>query len=48
MFFIMVYIHIGKSIYYGSYKNGQLFISGIVIFIIMMGRESCAQDVILH
>ena len=38
MFFIMVYIHIGKALYYGSYKapRRQLWLVGVVIFITMM------------
>ena len=37
LFFIIVYIHIGKALYYGSYRKIKLFISGIIIFILMMG-----------
>lgn len=38
MFFIMVYIHIGKALYYGSYRAPRrlLWIVGVFIFIIMM------------
>lgn len=37
-FFIAVYIHIFRGIYYGSYKNDRevLWILGIVIFVLMM------------
>ena len=38
MFFIVVYIHIFRAIYYGSYKAPReiLFILGMVIFLLMM------------
>ncbi len=38
MFFIVVYIHIFRGIYYGSYKNPRelIWILGVVIFILMM------------
>lgn len=38
MFFILVYIHIGRGLYYGSYKSPRtaLWIVGVVIFICMM------------
>jgi len=38
MFFIVVYLHILRGLYYGSYKNPRelLWIIGIVIFILMM------------
>ena len=36
-FFIFVYIHIAKAIYYGGYLRVSLWISGIAIFFIMMG-----------
>lgn len=37
-FFIFVYIHIGKALYYGSYKGPRtlLWTIGVVIFLIMM------------
>ena len=40
MFFIMVYIHIGKALYYGSYRAPRrlLWIVGVVIFIIKMAN----------
>ena len=39
MFFIVVYIHIGRGIYYGSYLYPRrlLWSSGILIFLLMMG-----------
>ncbi|MDP9196709.1 MAG: cytochrome b/b6, partial [Pseudomonadota bacterium] len=38
MFFIAVYIHMYRGIYYGSYKNPRelLWILGVVIFLLMM------------
>ena len=38
LFFIWVYIHIGRGLYYGSYKSprGILWIIGIIIYFIMM------------
>jgi ubiquinol-cytochrome c reductase cytochrome b subunit len=39
MFFILVLIHIGRGLYYGSYRQPRatLWIVGVVIFILMMG-----------
>nr|AHX97844.1 cytochrome b [Afrocampsis griseosetosus] len=37
MFFICVYCHIGRGIYYSSYKLLQTWIVGVMIFIVMMG-----------
>ena len=36
MFFIIVYIHIGRALYFRSYRKMALWFSGIVIFLIMM------------
>ena len=37
IFFILVYIHIGRGLYFGSYRSrGLLWLSGVIIFIIMM------------
>ena len=38
MFFIAVYIHIFRSLYYGSYKAPReiLWILGVIIFLLMM------------
>jgi quinol-cytochrome oxidoreductase complex cytochrome b subunit len=38
MFFIVVYCHIFRGLYYGSYINprGKLWASGVIIFLIMM------------
>lgn len=38
-FFIFVYIHIGKGLYYGSYKRPRILLwsIGVIIFIVMMG-----------
>ena len=35
-FFICVYIHIGRSLYYGGYYNKPLWFSGVFILLIMM------------
>ncbi|WP_420548911.1 cytochrome b [Curvivirga sp.] len=39
MFFIVVYIHIFRGIYYGSYKQPReiIWILGVIIFLLMMG-----------
>merc|ERR1712188_204177 len=39
MFFIAVYVHMGRGLYYGSYKSPRGFVWGIgvVIFLLMMG-----------
>jgi quinol-cytochrome oxidoreductase complex cytochrome b subunit len=38
LFFMKVYVHIGKGLYYGSYRAPRraLWIVGVIIFIIMM------------
>ena len=36
LFFLCVYIHIARGLYYGSYLKSHLWFSGIVIYIIMM------------
>ena len=36
MFFIIVYIHIGRALYFRSYRKIALWYSGIVIFLLMM------------
>lgn len=38
MFFIIVYLHMGRGLYYGSYlyPREQLWMSGVVIFLLMM------------
>ena len=38
LFFIWVYIHIGRGLYYGSYKSprGMLWLVGLAIYFIMM------------
>lgn len=40
-FFIFVYIHIAKALYYGSYSSPRILLwsVGVIIFIIMMARE---------
>ena len=43
-FFIFVYIHIGRGLYYGSYRSPRtlLWSIGVVIYILMMA-ESLAK-----
>jgi ubiquinol-cytochrome c reductase cytochrome b subunit len=38
LFFIFVYIHIGKGLYYGSYRKPRILLwsIGVIIFILMM------------
>ena len=38
LFFIVVYIHIGRNMYYGSYlyPRGSLWNIGVIIFILMI------------
>lgn len=36
MFFIVVYIHIGRGLYFRSYRKIALWYSGLVIFLLMM------------
>lgn len=38
LFFIWVYIHMGRSLYYGSYKSPRalLWNIGVIIYLIMM------------
>ena len=40
-FFIWVYLHIGRGLYYGSYKypRNQLWIVGVIIYLIMMATS---------
>ena len=35
-FFVCMYIHIGRGLYYGSYLRGPLWNVGVVIILIMM------------
>ena len=36
LFFIIVYIHIGRGLYYGSYLKTMAWAVGVVLFIVMM------------
>jgi ubiquinol-cytochrome c reductase cytochrome b subunit len=36
-FFLFVYLHIGRNIYYGSYVYGELWNIGVVIYFLLMG-----------
>nr|YP_010990550.1 cytochrome b [Zanna robusticephalica]WOW98864.1 cytochrome b [Zanna robusticephalica] len=37
MFFMLIYIHIGRGLYYGSFKMSNTWISGTIILLILMG-----------
>lgn len=37
VYFILIYLHIGRGIYYGSYKKTKVWIIGIAILLISMG-----------
>lgn len=41
-FFILVYLHIGRNLFYGSYRSprGLLWSIGVIIFIMMMATWS--------
>lgn len=38
MFFILVYLHIGRGLYYGSYRSprGTLWVYGMIVFLLMI------------
>jgi ubiquinol-cytochrome c reductase cytochrome b subunit len=49
-FFLFVYLHIGRGLYYGSYKSPRtlLWAVGVVIFLVMiitafLGKEHCLK-----
>ena len=39
-FFFLVYLHIGRNLYYGSYRAPRtlVFTIGVILFILMMAR----------
>nr|QNV12115.1 cytochrome b [Amaurobius fenestralis] len=37
MFFLLMYIHIGRGMYYGSYRYNKVWLSGVSIFLLSMG-----------
>ena len=37
MFFICIYCHMGRNLYFRSYRKTSLWFSGLVIFLILMG-----------
>ena len=49
LFFIWVYLHIGRGLYYGSYKSprANLWIIGIFIYFIMMATAFLGQKISL-
>lgn len=51
MFFVMVYIHIARGLYYGSYTKPRvlLWLVGVIIFFLMMGKkEGFAQNISIN
>nr|AHB85641.1 cytochrome b [Polyplax spinulosa] len=36
-FFVLIYLHIGRGIYYGSYKNLLVWVTGVMMIFILMG-----------
>jgi len=36
MFFLCVYVHIGRSVYYGGYENHKVWFSGIIILFLLI------------
>jgi ubiquinol-cytochrome c reductase cytochrome b subunit len=44
-FFIFVYLHVGKGLYYGSYRSPRfvLWAIGVIILIVMMAHISSPQ-----
>jgi ubiquinol-cytochrome c reductase cytochrome b subunit len=49
-FFIWVYLHIARGLYYGSYKSprAMLWIIGLVIYLIMMAMFKVAKMLLLN
>jgi len=51
-FFFIVYLHLGRGLYYGSYQNPRTLVWGIgtVIFILMMGssNEQCPNWILVN
>ena len=47
-FFLVVYIHIGRGLYYGSYMTPRehLWGSGVGIFILMMATAFLGYDIV--
>jgi ubiquinol-cytochrome c reductase cytochrome b subunit len=37
LFFLFLYLHIGRGLYYGSYKLLGVWLVGVVLFILVMG-----------
>ena len=44
LFFIMVYIHIGRGLYYGSYLKTMAWGIGVVLFIVMMATAFIGKN----
>src|SRR3546814_14948991 len=45
-FFIVVYIHIFRGLYYGSYKAPRELLWMLGVFIMQIGRASCREGVV--
>nr|YP_010868568.1 cytochrome b [Sacculina confragosa]WGU20865.1 cytochrome b [Sacculina confragosa] len=37
MFFVLIYLHIGRGLYYGSYMNLNLWVSGFMLLLLLFG-----------
>lgn len=37
MFFLFLYLHIGRGLYYGSYRLLGVWLVGVVLFILVIG-----------
>lgn len=44
LFFIVVYIHIGRGLYYGSYLKTMVWGIGVVLFIVMMATAFIGKN----
>jgi len=44
LFFMMVFIHIGRGIYYGSYLKTMVWGVGVVLFIVMMATAFIGKN----
>lgn len=36
MFFLLIYIHVGRGLYYGSYRFEKVWLSGVTILLLSM------------
>lgn len=35
-FFLFLYLHIGRGLYYGSYNKPKVWLRGIILFVLLM------------